>query len=235
MIIIPRSGVNDYDQASKFMDVAIEDFDKYNNYYTVLRKDIYLLVHYKAHEKMGSSRRQFFAEINYRTIEKKLNTNLICEFVNAALVESHLEIKNGEAPLDVLLSLRFKANKEDWENIYCNALYYKNVKIQELQQKQNNRRRKSRHLAWHLERMSLSPAPTNTTIINEIREYYKCEGNVKPKTRGSIYDYWDGETRTSKKKKDEDEEDDEYDLTSSRRRNLGITSDNDDDDDDDDF
>lgn len=208
MLTICRGEPKDYNQASEFMDVSIEDLDKYNNYYAVLRRDIYLLVRDKVHEAMKSTRRQFFGQIKY----KKLNGNLIDDFVNAALVETHLSIIQGVATMDVLLTLRFKANKEDWGNIYYNAMCKKEDKIKELKQSQKNRN--IRYRRWHIKRMSLSTAPTITSIENEITAHYKCDGNIKPKaktkTKASIYEYWD--EGVIKADIDEDDEDD-YDLT----------------------
>ncbi len=101
MLTICRGEPKDYDQANKFRDVVSEDFWKFNDYYKVLRRDVYLLVDRKVHEKANQIRMAFFKQIKY----KGINKNLVDDFVNAALVESHLNLMQGTVPLDVLLEL----------------------------------------------------------------------------------------------------------------------------------
>lgn len=185
MLTICRGEPEDYNQASEFMDVAIEDIEKFDNYFNVLRRDIYLLVNRKVHETMCSSRVEFFKQIKYKT---KINKNLINDFVNAALVESHLDIIQGTVPLDVLLALRFKANKADWEEIYLRAVGDKEKNIRELKQKQKVRI--SRYRTRHIKRMSLNLIPTITSITKGISNYYKDNNKIKPK-KASTYEYWD--------------------------------------------
>lgn len=185
MLTICRGEPEDYNQASEFMDVAIEDIEKFDNYFNVLRRDIYLLVNRKVHETMCSSRVEFFKQIKYKT---KINKNLINDFVNAALVESHLDIIQGTVPLDVLLALRFKANKADWEEIYLRAVGDKEKNIRELKQKQKVRI--SRYRTRHIKRMSLNLVPTITSITKGISNYYKDNNKIKPK-KASTYEYWD--------------------------------------------
>lgn len=185
MLTICRGEPEDYNQASEFMDVAIEDIEKFDNYFNVLRRDIYLLVNKKVHETMNLSRVEFFKQIKYKT---KINKNLINDFVNASLVESHLDIIQGTVPLDVLLALRFKANKADWEEIYRRAVGDKEKNIRELKQKQKVRI--SRYRTRHIKRMSLNLVPTITSITKSISYYYKDNNNIKPK-KASTYEYWD--------------------------------------------
>jgi hypothetical protein len=185
MLTICRGEPEDYNQASEFMDVAIEDIEKFDNYFNVLRRDIYLLVNKKVHETMNLSRVEFFKQIKYKT---KINKNLINDFVNAALVESHLDIIQGTVPLDVLLALRFKANKADWEEIYLRAVGDKEKNIRELKQKQKVRI--SRYRTRHIKRMSLNLVPTITSITKGISNYYKDNNKIKPK-KASTYEYWD--------------------------------------------
>ena len=201
MLTICRGEPKYYKQASEFMDVAIEDLEIFANYFNVLRRDIYLLVNRKVHENMNFSRVFFFNQIKYKT---KIHKDLIDDFVNAALVESHLDIIHGEASLEVLLALRFKANKEDWEEIYLRAVNKRKNKIAELKQKQKLHR--SRHRTRHINRMSLSPAPTMDSITSEIRNYYKFSDETKPTAKRSTYEYWD------KVKSVSEEEDDDMDM-----------------------
>ena len=91
MLTICRGEPQDYDQAYEFMDQVIEDSAKFKNYFNVLRRDVYLLVHYNVHKKVNKTRVSFFKQIMYQGGNK----NLINDFVNAALVESHLGLVQG--------------------------------------------------------------------------------------------------------------------------------------------
>lgn len=186
MLTICRGEPKDYDQAYEFMDVVIVDFGKFNDYYNVLRRDVYLLVHRKVHEKVNRTRAGFFEQIKY----KGINKNLINAFVNAALVESHLNLEQGRVPIDVLLELKLKANQEDWEAIYQFNVVSRELMIDKLKQKQKIRH--SKKIAMTLNK--ITPVPTITSIKKAIRGYYKDSDKVKPKsivTNALTYKYWD--------------------------------------------
>lgn len=200
MLTICPGDLNDCKKAYGFLDDVVSDYDKFNNCFNVLRRDVYLLVNKRIHTATDFSRQSYFFQIKY----KKINQDLIDDFVNAALVESHLYLIHGEASLEVLLALRFKAHKEDWEEIYFRAVNNKQNNILELKQKQKVKKNKWR--TRHINRMSLSPAPTITSITDEIRSYYKFSDKTKPKTKKSTYEYWD---KIKIDNEDEDEIDDD--------------------------
>lgn len=185
MLTICSGEPQNYEQAYEFMNVVIEDLGKFDNYFNVLRRDVYLLVDRKVHEKVNQTRVAFFKQIKYKGVNKKL----VDAFVNAALVESHLKLRQGAVPLEVLLELKLKANQEDWEAIYQFNVDCREIQIANLKKKQKIRKSKWRTMTLN----KILPVPTITSIKKAISDYYR-DSDTKPKSRVTkelMYKYWD--------------------------------------------
>ncbi|PPD35836.1 MAG: hypothetical protein CTY19_01970 [Methylomonas sp.] len=192
MITIYRGGPKGFEQASEFLDDVIDVLEIFDNRFYELRADIFQLVHHNAHRAMNTTRQEFFKHLRAKT---KLNKSLINDLVNAALVESYLNISSDQPSVEVLLAIKNKAHKEDWGPIYSHAKMKKDAKVQELKNKEK------KHTRWrrrsHITRMVTYPAPALKTVTEEISLFYKNSGKVKPKAKSVYADWDDADNETS--------------------------------------
>ncbi|MBD9354827.1 hypothetical protein [Methylomonas albis] len=122
MLIINR-GVNlDLEQVEEWIKDTILDGVAIKTAMHDFRRDIYLLVYYNAHLGYNSDRVFIYSEIGRNpNISKKL----ICDLINAAIVESVLNLRQGSMEIEPLLALKHNAAIEDWNCIFDHASEYK--------------------------------------------------------------------------------------------------------------
>lgn len=124
------------DDADEWIEETIRMAKEVKQSSQEVRRCVFFLVWYDIHKLAGMSRVYMFKDI----IKKSgLNRSTIYDYVNAALVETELNITQGVMSVDALVYLKEHASKEDWQDIFDNGMEAKRVD-QEIQKSKKKKR-----------------------------------------------------------------------------------------------